>query len=366
MSILIASTGGEILTLLLLPFWALLAGYFGGYAAHSLLVILEQTAAGFDRVCWPDEGFLDWFWKVGYLFALVVLLLVPAGLLATWPPMGSAAAWFVFGLVAWLSLWLLLPVVLLSSLSGSSRLFVVRWTILQRLAVCRRPLLVFYALAAAIIAPCVAGIYFVALGWQEVRTAALGTAPWIVGLIEVVSIVVAPPVTGLLAATALMLYARLLGRLAWMMEISTAAKEAEEEREAIAQAETPPAEVALAAASSTSTPQGPSKGPATYALAEEPPSAPLPEEIPFRWQPGRIPPPAPPKSQWRDREDLRPAGPDERDDKPEPAEQARWAALLEPKVLLFPWYRTSLRAWLWLAFGATCLALLLRLQMAYF
>ncbi len=377
MPILFAAPGGGVLFLLLSTFWVFSFGYFGAYAAHSLLVVVEQTAAGFDRVCWPQEGFLDWCWKGVYLTGLVLMLLLPAALLVPWLGFNALpGALPGLGLVLLMILWLVFPVSLLSSMSGPSRLMVVRWIVLKRLAGCWRPLLVFYALAAVLLAGCAGSVYFALLGWEEVRLSLLATAPSMVEVFEIVLLVVGVPVTGMLGSTTLLLYGRLLGRLAWMLQVN---QPAEKEEEPSAEPETEDVETAaVAGVSDPGHREEPSPGAVagvsdpghreetasgTYALSEEPP--PPPEDPPFRWEPGRIPPLPPPRNRWRDRPDVRPVEPDEREEKPEPVAQPRVAALFEPKVLLFPWYRTSLRAWLWLAFGATCLGLLLRLQLAY-
>src|SRR5262249_39324536 len=59
------------------------------------------------------------------------------------------------------------------------------------------------------------------LGWRTLLSPSLSlTAPGagLVRLIEVCSVIVVLPVTGLLGATGWLLYSRLLGRLAWMVQ----------------------------------------------------------------------------------------------------------------------------------------------------
>src|SRR5262245_1925292 len=113
---LIATAAGEVLTLILLPIWLIVGGYFAAFAAHSLVIVLEQTAAGFDTVAWPQERLLDWVWKGFYLFGLVVIWLVPVGFLFAWIGPQRPVVWFATGAALWL--WLVFPVSLLSSLSG--------------------------------------------------------------------------------------------------------------------------------------------------------------------------------------------------------------------------------------------------------
>src|SRR6516164_3140683 len=127
MSLLIASAAGEVLFLLLAPFWLVVGGYFAAYAAHSLLVVIEQTAAGFDAVVWPEDRILEYFWKPVYLAGLYILWLVPVALVApllTIVP-DAARTWLLAGAV-FAIFWLVFPVSLLSSLSGESRFMIVR------------------------------------------------------------------------------------------------------------------------------------------------------------------------------------------------------------------------------------------------
>src|SRR6202035_2888488 len=40
--------------------------YVAAYAANCFLTVAEGTAAGNDKIHWPDEPFIDWLWKFVY------------------------------------------------------------------------------------------------------------------------------------------------------------------------------------------------------------------------------------------------------------------------------------------------------------
>jgi hypothetical protein len=362
MSLLIASAAGEVLFLLLAPFWLVVGGYFAAYAAHSLLVVIEQTAAGFDAVIWPEERILEYFWKPVYLAGLYILWLVPvalvAPLLAILPEV--ARTWIIAGAV-FAIFWLVFPVSLLSSLSGESRFMIMRGPILKGLARCRRATLHFYASTFGLLLASGGLVYFGLVGWEETLSGVLGTAA------DIVSIVGLLPVVGAAGGLVLLLHGRLLGRLAWIIDVSNPDKLPEtEEGEANAEEQDETAAApAVGGTKPTAIPAAATKE--TYALVDEPAHEP-PAAEPFRWQPGRMPPAPPPRRRWRDRPDQPPPDPElepERRPDREPVEEGVIPPLLTGRVVLFPFYRTTLKAWLWLTVGATCVALLLRLHISY-
>lgn len=362
---LFAGPAGQVAFLLAMPLIVLAAGYFAAYAVHSLFVVIEQTAAGFDRVAWPHETLFDWLGKLFHFLVILFVLLFPIGFLL--PGLDFAAgpgAALLVASICFVVVWLVLPVVLLSSMSGSSRFSLLRWEILKGLARCWRCLLAFYGITGVMEFLAIGGLYFAVLGWREIDLAA--TAPSLAELIATFSLVVGLPIAAMLCSTGLLWYARLLGRLGWMLQIAEPHGEEDEEvieAEGVDEAKSTfdsPAPPAPAEPLPMGLP-APSVVGETYAMVEEPPPAPPPEPPPFRWQPGRMPPPAPPRSEWRDQ----PRGPAEpppdlRQERPEPCTAPRVAWLVQPKVLFFPWYRTSLWAWFALTFGVLCIALLAR------
>ncbi len=166
------------------------------YAMHCLLVVVRDTAAGQDEIVWPDEPFQDWATGALHLVGVVLIVLAPAGVLAralreSWLPADPALR---FLLLAVPGLWLFFPVALYSSLSASSRWFVFRPVVVWNLLRVAPSAFVVYAVSAVLAA----------------AVAALGYA-------AVTRWVVLAPVAAAAAGAAFLIYARLLGRLAWRM-----------------------------------------------------------------------------------------------------------------------------------------------------
>ncbi|OAI47931.1 hypothetical protein AYO44_08325 [Planctomycetaceae bacterium SCGC AG-212-F19] len=367
-TLLFAGPAAEVMFLLLTPLLAAALGYFGAYTVHSLFVVIEQTAAGFDRVCWPQEGFVDWFGKLLHFLAVLVFVLMTGGFVFLWvDAQGGKMSAMQASVLGFLLLWLVLPVVLLSSLSGASRFYMLRWEILKGLTRCWAPLLVFYALTALPLLLSLGGLYIAVYGWRDIQAAVL--TPGLGDLIVGASFFLGLPVSAILAATTVLHYGRLLGRLGWMLQIADKTEEnAEAEAEAAPEAAIASSDPPAAPAKAEPVPvaaAAPHQTAETYPLVDEPPTPAPPLAPPFRWEPGRIPPPPPPRNEWRDHPGRAEPEADLRKEKPEPFIRPRVAALLEPKILFFPWYRTSLWAWAVLIFGFLTLAVLVRLPIGY-
>ena len=165
------------------------------YIARCVLVVVEGTAGGADRVKWPDEPMIDWALQSLTLIGLAILLLVPAGILAAllgavWLPDQPGLRTLVLG---GLTLWLLFPVGALSALSAGSR-----WAFYRPVIVTRMVRLF----------PATVQFYLVSLG-----VAVLALCPWYVAVRSqgLVLLLVACPI----GAAMVLMYARLLGQLAW-------------------------------------------------------------------------------------------------------------------------------------------------------
>src|SRR5262245_53170140 len=123
---MVGAAGMAILFFMYLVAMTIIGVYVAGYAAHSFLTVVEDTAAGNDEVRWPNDPLVDWAWKLFYLGWLMAVWLVPAMIVARLWAAGSppeTAFGKTAGLVAVL-FWALFPITLLSSLSASSRWFV--------------------------------------------------------------------------------------------------------------------------------------------------------------------------------------------------------------------------------------------------
>src|SRR5439155_26740069 len=106
----------------------IVGAYVLAYAAHCLLTVVEQTAAGAEQVTWPDEPAADWLSRAVFLAILLAVWLTPAGILARALREGllPGEPGLRLLVLAVPGLWLLFPVGLLSSLSATSRLNVFR------------------------------------------------------------------------------------------------------------------------------------------------------------------------------------------------------------------------------------------------
>src|SRR5438094_6775214 len=104
------------------------------YAAHSFLLVVQETAAGNDAVVWPLGE--SWHDRLGSFLTLVRMLLVWLALayvvlaLLELPPV-------LFGALATGLVWVFFPLSLLSSLSAPSPWMILRpqvvWRLVKRL-----------------------------------------------------------------------------------------------------------------------------------------------------------------------------------------------------------------------------------------
>jgi hypothetical protein len=156
------------------------------YIARCLLIIVEATAAGADKPEWPDEGYLDWFTRSLPLLGLSLMVLTPAGIVAV-------VAGLPVSLTIGPLLWLLFPVGMLSSMSATTR-----WIFFRPLIVTRM-----MQLAPATIKFYLGSAFVVGLG--------LGFWYWTVSGERTGMLLVAAP----FGAAMVLIYARMLGQLAW-------------------------------------------------------------------------------------------------------------------------------------------------------
>ncbi len=166
------------------------------FAAHCMLAIVEDTSAGADEiVSWPDSDWREWIWRmlqVGYLVAVSIAVGFGLSQLAgLWLPQP--------GLVWAATVFLLFPILLLSSVDANSPFIPLSRRVRRSLTRVAWAWLVFYALSA--------------LMWAAVAGAVWGIA----GVHDFLT----PVVGGPLLAAALLIYARLLGRLAWRATLRT-------------------------------------------------------------------------------------------------------------------------------------------------
>lgn len=189
------NAGTVILFMLSLTGTAVVGLYLAGYVSHHYLVVVEETASGIDQVKPPDEPFLDWLWKLLFFVWLVAFWVVPAALAA-----GAVAPALVgdpggFLALALGVLWLVLPLSLLSCLSGRTMFTVLHAGFLRRVVKQPGALVVFYLTTGLLLAGVGALAY---LAYFADRGAALAALPpyW---------------------AAAVLIHARLVGRIGWLV-----------------------------------------------------------------------------------------------------------------------------------------------------
>jgi hypothetical protein len=194
----VAAAGRVILMVCTLAASAVAACICFPYAAYSFLVIVEQTAGGCDDVRWPGDSAADWFGKFFFLGWLVIIAFLPVwGLGWLLAPNLMSASLVSLGILAGV-VWLVFPVYLLSSMSAFSPWQILHWGFLRRLARHPLALAVFYV-ETAFLFLLAAGLLYASLflNW------------WLLFI-------------GIPAGAAvLFMYARLVGRLGWLVGYHT-------------------------------------------------------------------------------------------------------------------------------------------------
>ena len=166
----------------------LLGAIFVVVLSANCLSILLDTAAGNDRIeNWPSDVFLDWMGDCLYVVAGLAVSIMPGGLAASL--ISGGYAWGVVGLASAL---LLFPIVLLSMLEADSPLTPLSSRVMRSMPTVWQRWLCFYALTIPLTFV-VAGL----LVWLVVR----GDG-WLI------------PAAAVLLIASVMIYFRLLGRLA--------------------------------------------------------------------------------------------------------------------------------------------------------
>jgi hypothetical protein len=168
------------------------------FACHYYLTVLESTGAGAKDVTWVSEPLLDNAWKIAYLGWLFGLWFGPAYFIGRAMTAGTQAAWLNFA-IPLLVLWLCYPVSQLSSLSATSIWIPLVPDVFARLAQKPAVLLGFLALSAVTLA-----VFGVGFQWAFVTE-----GQWELLLVGAPLVVVAG-----------LVYARLLGRLAFALRFT--------------------------------------------------------------------------------------------------------------------------------------------------
>ncbi len=193
----VGGSGSAILFICFLALWAVFVGLTLVTVAHCYQVVVQGTVAGLDVVKWPDDHLYDWLPQSAAFLGLVAIWMIPVGLLSrglagVWWPENHAARTFV---LAGLVLWFFFPLSLLSSLGSQSRWTFLNGRVLLELLRFTPSLILFYLITAGLI-----GV----VGWLGYF--GLFSSAWY-----------AFPVGMILGSMTVLVHARLVGRLGWMM-----------------------------------------------------------------------------------------------------------------------------------------------------
>lgn len=193
----VGEAGNAILFMMSLLATLLIAMSVVSYAGHCFMTVLQDTAAGIDRVMWPEETTADWLLRSLPVTGLLLLWLVPAGILTRplQPALAPDNGPLTFMMLAVPGLWLFFPVGTLSAFSATTFWTPVRPAVVAKMLRVLPATVGFYLLTAAL----GLGVTFL---WYNTL---LGTMIWLL------------PVAAAATGAAILIYARLLGRLAWLM-----------------------------------------------------------------------------------------------------------------------------------------------------
>ena len=320
----IGMAGSVILFVFIGLLFVILAAYLVALAARAYMVTAQGTAAGLDEVEWPDEPVYDWLRQSAYLLSMLLLWIMPAGFLAR----GLAGAWLPhdgplrFTILIGLAVWLLFPVGILASQRADA---------IVRLLAHLPYLLGFYLVTGVLLAGCLGLLYLglLAEGWWAV------------------------PFAAVLGSAGLLVHARLLGRLGWL----------------IAREDLPAARPAGKRKKKRKRVRAEASDPwAVPEEATEPPRPPRPsyeEEPPDPYavaEAGPEPPAAPPTSQAGLRHEEIKREVALRTRKPPPAP----SSVLFAGVWGFPFYAKSRKTLAWLGCGSLAVLWLARVLLALF
>ena len=243
------------------------------YLARCVLVVVQETGLGHDEVTWPNEPIQDWLVPAVLFIELLGIWLAPAALAArllreVWLP---GQGFLRILLLAGPGLWLFFPIGLLSSLSAESRWVPFRASIFFS----------FFRIAPA------------AFGFYLLTAILLGVAvaPWYYAMVEHGAVLL--PVAAAVGGAVVLIYARLLGRVAYLIQRLPPAQRAPAKVAKRSAAKPPARKPAKPPAKKKRRPAADVQDP--WAVPEEEQSRPKSKRFPWAEEP----PPAKPPVAWR-------------------------------------------------------------------
>ncbi|HUG89496.1 MAG TPA: hypothetical protein VML55_01595 [Planctomycetaceae bacterium] len=163
-----------------------------GYASACCLPIITETAAGGDRVeGWPEPYWKDWALDLARVGLTALEAAAVAFGIAKLAELGTGHFWLPF-LAA---VYVLFPIAMLSSMHADSVLVPLTPGVLRSLVKCWSAWLMFYGVVA-----------LVSVAWPGLLVLGFGFNEWLI-----------PIATAPLMSAVILIYARLLGRLGWVI-----------------------------------------------------------------------------------------------------------------------------------------------------
>jgi hypothetical protein len=356
----VAEAGNAILFVSFGAALVVVGTYSLGFAAHCYMVVVEGTAAGIDRIDWPDDPITDWLPRALWLVVLALVWLALAGVIDRILARAGVEAppGVRFFALAAGGLWLCFPISLLSALAAASRWIILSPRVLFRLPRILPSVLIFYLVTALLVGLVGLGLYV-----------GLMTRAWVV-----------LPLACVLGGAVLLIHARLVGRLAWLLHRlehgRTAAKSAKPaKRKATAtprkKRNRPPRAVSVSDPWAAPEPEAEEPPPEpslpVYRVAEEPAEearpAPLlddPEPYPVSDEPAPTADKPPPHRTALEENKVQRELELRTRREPAPPPSPMFSG-----VYSFPVYSTTHRHWFWLTVWALATVLLLRAALAF-
>jgi hypothetical protein len=167
----------------------------GAYAGSFFLAAIQETAAGNHEVGWPDDSLWEKFFTFLYLVWIFLCAAAPLGVAVA--PLRPLLGFEIFGWSLVPSAVLVFPIVLLCALANNSLWLFWNTEVLLNLLVRPHVLLILYLMSALLLAPCIALGHLTIMNYERFLFLA--------------------PVTGFVWSACLLIYGRLLGRVAWII-----------------------------------------------------------------------------------------------------------------------------------------------------
>ena len=185
----------------LLAMTAIVAIGTWGYVAHTFVHIVEETANGNDEYRRSDEPFTDWLWQTVFVASFVLIWGAPGFLLGEWTSHQVPTTWRPLAMACTFAaiLWLMFPISFLSSMSSAAKWMPLTGGVIVNLLRRLVDTFAYFALTGVLVGLC---------------------APLLT--LMVTGHIVVLFVGGLVLGLAVVLYARLTGRMAFVVRLSDA------------------------------------------------------------------------------------------------------------------------------------------------